>query len=549
MTLNKKCLFFYKNLLFIVILMTSFGCAVQQPIQGGPKDRTPPKLLKATPENLTHNFSAKQIKLDFDEYFKLSSPFQEITVFPAQEKPVDYKIKQKSLIITLKDTLQKNTTYVINFGKAIADVNEGNILKNFTYVFSTGNHIDSLSLSGSVTDQLTQKREKDVTVFLFTPKQDSLLFGKKKPSIYATTDTAGNFTLNNLKEGVYKIYALKEKAPNKIYDNEDELIAFSKKPINLTHDTSGIKLSLFVQEPQKLRFVDRRFDVDGKMIFVFNKPVENPSVRIINPAAIDQQKVVDISKTRDTVLIYSKSLDFDSVGVAFYSNNKPIDTTYLHKTRKETYNRVLGINYGLTKSGSAIKPGTDLHLYSNLPISAFEQSLISLKEDSTFVNFTLAQDTGTTKALTLKYRWRPKSNYLITINDGAITDIYGDKIKKQFKRFIVDNPENYSQLTLKVTVPDTVGAYVVELLMNDQKIPVRRDRVTKSTSLLYKSYPTGKYTVRVVYDDNKNGKWDPGSIKRNTQPENIWISDKIIDLRANWELEEPLIIPKEPISR
>jgi uncharacterized protein (DUF2141 family) len=532
----------------IVIMMASFGCAVQQKPQGGPRDRTPPKLLKATPLNLTHNFSATRIQLDFDEYFKLTNQFQEITVFPGQERPPDIHIKQKSLIITFKDTLQKNTTYVINFGKAIADVNEGNVLKNFTYVFSTGNHIDSLSLSGSVTNQLTQKREKDVTVFLFTPKQDSLLFGKKKPSIYATTDTAGNFVLNNLKEGVYKIYALQEKGPNKIYDNDDELIAFTKKPISLYHDTTGVKLNLFKQEPPKLRFVDRRFDLDGKMLFVFNKPIDNPSVRILSPAGLDPQKVVDISKTRDTVLVYSKNMDFDSVGVAFYSNNKPVDTAFLHKGRKEAYTRNVSVGYSLTKSATALKPGTDLHLYSNLPVASYDASLISLKQDSTFVNYTLSQDTGSTKNLTMKYRWRAKANYTLTINEGAVTDIYGDKNKKQIKKFVLDNPENYSQLTLKITVPDSVGAYVVELLLNDQKTPLRTDRVTKSTSLVYRNYPTGKYTVRVIYDTNKNGKWDPGNLKLKTQPENIWINDKIIDLRPNWELEEPVNIPKEVIS-
>ena len=126
-----------------------FGCASMQKPQGGPRDRTPPKLLKSTPPNMTRNFSLKEIRLDFDEYFNLKSPFQEITISPSQDKIPTYKVSKKSIVIDFKDTLQKNTTYVINFGKAIADVNEGNVLNNFTYVFSTGPHIDSLSISGS----------------------------------------------------------------------------------------------------------------------------------------------------------------------------------------------------------------------------------------------------------------------------------------------------------------------------------------------------------------------------------------------------------------
>lgn len=545
MTLNKKGRFLYRGFFFLMPVLVALGCAVQQKPQGGPRDRTPPKLLKATPANQTHNFAAKRVVLDFDEYFKLTNQFQEITVFPAPDRQPEYVISKRSLIINFKDTLHKNTTYVINFGKAIADVNESNILKNFTYVFSTGNHIDSLNLTGSLINTLTQQREKDATVMLFPLNQDSILFGKKKPSIYATTDTSGNFSLSNLKEGDYKIYGLKETSPDKIYDNENELIAFSTKVIHLQHDTSGIQLRLFKQVPTKLRFVDRKFDGDGKMFFTFNKSLENPSVRILYPAGLDEQKIVDISKTKDTVMIYSKNMDFDSVRVAFYENNKPADTTSLRKGRKETFQHTIALGYNINRN-AALKPGTDLKLTANTPIVDIDQSLITLKEDSTQVNYTLTKDTGTTKGITIKYRWRLKAKYALTIADGALTGLYGDKNKRLFRTFTLDNPENYSILTLKVTVPDTAKSYIVELL-NEQRMPLRSDRITKNANIVYRNYYTGKYYVRVVYDDNKNGKWDSGSIKKNIQPENIWINDKVISLKPNWDAEEPIAIPREVI--
>jgi hypothetical protein len=186
--LNKKCSFLG---LLLPLFLLIFGCANRQPPGGGPRDHDPPKLLKATPPNMTRFFKGKVIQLDFDEYFKINNPYSEITMSPTPAKVPEYKKKQKSIIITLKDSLEKNTTYVINFGKAIADVTEGNIVKNFTYVFSTGAHIDSLSISGRVVNTETGERDKDATVMLFTLKQDSLLFGKKKPSIYATVDSAG----------------------------------------------------------------------------------------------------------------------------------------------------------------------------------------------------------------------------------------------------------------------------------------------------------------------------------------------------------------------
>jgi hypothetical protein len=531
---------------FLVLII--FGCANRQLPQGGPRDHDPPKLLKATPPNTTRNFKAKEIRLDFDEFFKLFSQYTEITMSPAPAKLPEYTISKKSLVIKLKDTLEKNTTYVINFGKAIQDVNESNILKNFTYVFSTGSHIDSLSVSGTVINNLTQEREKEVTVMLFTLKQDSLLFGKKKPTIYTSTDTAGNFTLNNLHSDNYRIYALKENSPNRIYDNDAELIAFSKNALRLTKDTANIELKLFRQTPEKFRLVDNRFDGDGKMFFTFNRKLENPSLVVTYPPGFDNQKIVDFSKTKDTATVFMRNMDFDSIRMVLFDNNKPLDTFYKKKGRKESFQRFLTFQYNINRDDN-LKPGTDLTIKTNLPIETFDPSLISLKEDSTEVsNFTILKDPVDTRLFTLKYRWKQNDNYTLTINESAFTDIYGDKNKRlPLRRFKVDKPENYSVLNLVVTVPDTSKAYIVELL-NEQKTLLRSDVIRKSTTISYKNYITGKYRVRVVYDDNKNGVWDSGNVKRRIQPENIWVDETIITLRPNWEQDIPITIPKEPVT-
>lgn len=544
---NKIRPVFTKSLSIFFLALIFFGCANRQLPQGGPRDREPPKLLKATPPNMTRNFRAKEIRLEFDEFFKLSSPFTEITMSPTPAKLPEYTVSKKSIVIKLRDSLEKNTTYVINFGKAIADVNEGNVLKNFTYVFSTGSHIDSLSISGSVINTLTQEKEKEATVMLFTLKQDSVLFGKKKPTIYASTDTAGNFTLSNLRPDNYRIYALKENSPNKIYDNDNELIAFNKNIIHLTKDTANIQLKLFKQTPDKFRLVDNRFDGDGKLFFTFNKPLDKPSIRVTYPADFDRQKIVDISKTKDTAIVFMRNMDFDSIRMVILDNNKPVDTIYKKKGRKEAFQRNLSFQYNIN-SNDKIKPGSDLIIRTNFPTETVDQSLISLKEDSTEVsNFTIQKDTADLRKFTLKYRWKQLDNYTLTISEGAFTDIYGDKNKRApLKRFQVDKPENYSVLNLAFTVPDTGKSYVVELL-NDQKNVLRTDVITNNTTLSYKNYITGKYHVRVIYDDNKNGKWDSGNVKRKIQPENIWIDETVITLRPNWEQDIPISIPKEPV--
>jgi hypothetical protein len=546
--LNPKSAIFYKisSLFFVVLVLC--GCAAMQRPTGGPRDLTPPKLLKATPENMTRNFAEKSIRLDFDEYYKLQNQYQEISISPAMEKQPEYKISKKSLIINFKDTLLKNTTYVINFGKAIADINESNVMKNFTYVFSTGSHIDSLSVSGSVVNSTTQEKEKDATVMLFPIKQDSLLFGKKKPTIYATTDSSGNFSLNNLREDTYRIYALKEASPDKIYNNDEELIGFLKKPIKVDKDTSGVQLKLFKQVPEKFRLVSqRRFDPDGKITLVFNKPLVKPSLKIIYPPALDNQKIVDINKTKDTAQLFLRNMDFDSLRVALFDNNKPLDSVNYLKGRKESFTRTISFKYNLNRDNK-LRPNSDLAITANFPIESFNSSLISLKEDSVELsNLVLEKDTSNNKTVLLRNRYRANSKYELLLNDGAITDIYGDRNKRTGIKFQGDKPENYSILTLKVRVPDNTKSYIVEIL-NEQKTVLRSDIITKSTSLVYRNYLTGKYTFRVIYDENRNGLWDSGRVKLKTYPENIWISEKEISLRPNWDAEETLDIPNEPIN-
>jgi hypothetical protein len=545
--LNPKPAFFSKNLFFLMAILLVYGCASIQKPQGGPRDLTPPKLLKAMPENMTRNFAATEIKLEFDEFFKLSNQYQEISISPAQEKQAEYKIGRKTLTIDFKDTLQKNTTYVINFGKAIQDVNESNTLTNFTYVFSTGPHIDSLSMSGTVINSITQEKEKDATVMIFPIKQDSLLFGKKKPAIFTTTDSSGNFSLNNLHDGEYRIYALKEPSPNKIFDNDKELIAFSKKSIILNKDTSNIKLSLFQQIPQKFRLSEKKFTPDGILSLVFNKRLNNPSLKVLYPPALDNQKIYEISKTKDTALVFMRNMDFDSLRVAIYDNNKPVDTIYQLKGRKESFVRVLSFKYGINRD-NRLKPNTDLRVTANLPIESFETGLIALSQDSVNVtNFTVQKDTSNSRSVLIKYRWRVGSKYQLVLNEAAFTDIYGDKNKRTGINFEADKPENYSQLTLQVTIPDSSKRYVVEL-MDEAKTIVRSDPISKSTSLVYKNYLTGKYKVRIIYDDNRNGRWDSGNVRQKAQPENIWLYEKEITLRPNWEAEEPIAIPKEPVN-
>lgn len=533
----------FLGLFFILFSISTlfYRCASVQRPQGGPRDSAAPVLLKAMPKNLTRNFKSKEILLDFDEYFKLTNQYQEITIIPEPEKTPEIKVKLKRLQILLKDTLLKNTTYVINFGKAIADVNESNVLKNFTYVFSTGDKIDSLSIAGSVFDTEKNEREKEAMVFILPASQDTLP-KRKKPSYYTSTDSSGNFKLNNLKEGSYRIYALKEETANRLYDNDKELIAFDARPIVLKKDTAGIKLNLFLQEPEKLRILDKRIDKDGKLFFTFNKPLTKGEIKIISPPALDAGKYVDFGTKKDTAKIYLKSMNFDTVNVAVINDNKPMDTITLKRSKNDKYIRTQALTYSIIDNKQ--KPGTDLKIQATYPLNKIDKSRILLNEDSVDVeNFSVIQDSSSNVNFSIRYNWQQGAQYDITFIEGALTDFFGGQNKKLTRKFEVDNPNNYGNLSLNFTLVDTGKSYIIELL-NEQKAVLKKDDITKNTVIKYNGYRAGKYQVKIIYDTNKDGRLSTGNVRLKQQPETFYIYPKDIVLRPNWDYEEKIEIPK-----
>ncbi len=536
-----KRLFYANILLLSVLLFLISSCASVQSPTGGPRDSIPPKILKETPKNLTKNFDSKEIQIQFDEFVKLTNEFTEISISPALDILPEFKAKKQNLSIKFPKSLEPNTTYTINFGKSIADVNESNILKNYTYVFATGNQIDSLSLSGTVTSSLTKEKLKDVTVFILPVTKDSL-FGKKRASFFTTTDTAGNFSLNNLREDSYRIYALNEQGGgDRIYNGQNEEIGFLKEPILLNKNTDNIQLEVFKAVPKLFSVGDRKIESDGRVLLIFNKPLLKPSVNIIEPIELDRLKTTEISNTRDTALIWLPEITFDSLKVSVSDGTTPLDTIILRRNKRDTYNRAVLVTDNI--AGPKLKPKSDVTLRMSSPIATAQESQISLLEDSVAVKFQLSKQTTSSRTYNLKYPWKLKKEYILRFDENAFTDIYGNKSKLYIKRFNLDTEDNYGNISVKVIVPDTLQSYIVQW-MGDKETIYRQDVITKNTTLNYLTYPTSKYRIRVIYDENKNGIWDTGNVYTGQQPETTWTFEKIISLRPNWDLEETMSIPK-----
>jgi hypothetical protein len=540
MTKIKKTIFLTLPGLVFLYSLFLISCASVQSPTGGPRDTIQPVIVKEIPKNLTRNFSGSEIEIEFDEFVKLSNEFTEISVSPSMDIPPVYKAKKEILKLSFEEALQKNTTYTINFGKAIADVNEGNILKNYSYVFSTGDQIDSLSISGKVINSLTKQKLKDVTVFILPTSQDSL-FGKKKASFFTTTATSGTFKLSNLREDNYRIYALSEQGGDRIYNGNSEEIGFLNQEINLNKDTSNIELRVFKEVPKLFSITDRKIETDGRITLIFNKAILNPSLTILEPIELNTSKTVEFSTTRDTALIWLPELTFDSIKVAVNSKEIGLDTVVLRRNKRDTYTPLVSITDNII--GTKIRPGSELAIKFSSPIKSFDNKLITILEDSVALRgYELVKNEKSPKTYTIKYPWKLKKQYILKLESGAFTDILGTKTKVYARKFDLDSEDNYGSISIKVGVPDTSKTYIIQWL-NDSDKALRQDRISKNTVLNYTRYPTAKYKIRVIYDENNNGEWDTGNIILKRQPENTWTFEKTISLRPNWDLEEVVTIP------
>jgi len=519
-----------------------YGCAsIQQP-QGGPRDITPPEVLKMTPVNKTVNFKAPKIIIEFDEYFKIENEFKEFSVSPEMARPPVLKKKGKRLEITFPDTLEKNTTYTLNFGKAITDVNEGNAVKNLTYVFATGPKLDSLSIKGRVTNSITGLPELDAIAFILPLNKDTLL-GKGKPSIYTTTDSSGHYSLNNLRQDTYKIYAIRDKNGDKTYQQSADEIGFIKDSVLLTANLDSMNMKLFKERAVLFRILDKRLGPDGVISFAFNQRLKSPEVIVLDPPNLDVSKKFKFSRYNDSLKVWLTDLSFDSTKISIKDEGKLLQTTTLTRGKKETYNRTLTIVSNLEES--TLNPNRPFKFNFSLPVENADTSKISLLEDSVEVrNFTLTKDSSDFLSYTLKYPWKLKRAYDLKFDAGAFTGIFNAKNKEYKSNFQVAGKDNYGTLKVKIVTPEKDRSYILEVV-NENKNVVNTLLIRQDTAVSFTNYKAGKYFIRITYDSNKNGVWDTGNVLQRLQPEKIWIEPKELSIRPMWERNEIITIPKE----
>ena len=542
------------------------ACATVGTLNGGPVDSTPPQVLECHPSVGAVQVTSPIVKITFDEFFSLNSPTDSVRITPAQKKMPEYATKGKSLIITLKDSLRKNTTYHIDFGgSVIKDITEGNAMPARSFVFSTGTAVDSFALNGKVLDAYTLKAAANACVMLYTAADDSCPL-RDAPDFFTLTDRDGRFSFNHIPQRDYHLYALADKNFNRRFDQADESFAFLPGNVSVrpslpdTADSLSLQkgqvLYLFQEAPETVRFLKNTSKEKGIHQFVFNLPTDTfrlealqqptPEYLLEHHAAGDTITVYfydsSRTKTEDFMVFYDNGLDT----VSLNPNGSPIGSLSVNKNSTAAVRKPLGC-----RPDTKVEIGNCFTMLFDFPLRSVDTSGFILtemhrknKDTNAITAFRIRRDSSSMRRLLLDYPLRSSCDYSLLVKDSACVACdgrYNDTLRLSFS---INGKKAYGNMNLWLKIAGKTD-YVVELV-DAQHVAKYSQILTAdsvkddSTLVCFFHLKEGKYRLRIIADKNGNGKWDSGKYLRKQDAERIFYTEKEWDIKARITIEETI---------
>lgn len=524
-------------LLFLAQLFTLQHCATPVPPSGGARDTLGPILIiEETTPNFQTNFRPEEIVLTFDEWVE-QDPKQQILISPPLELGEDNRpyLKRRSLIIPLQGLpLRDSVTYVVNVGSAIKDLNEGNPTENLRFVFATGPVLDSAKVSGVLVRDFTGEPVENGTFALFGNLADTAVT-TENPTYFAVTDEEGNFTVFNIRPGIYRAIAL-ERNPS---------------ATNYFIDVKGFA------QPLAIGFQDSLFQVNDGPNDIGTIQVST----VAKPLRINSADTTDFGRLQLILNQPAASVDLISAGEYLRRNDKDTINLYYISAQPDTFVVSLdGIPADtLVYGGTAISPGKALRLRKgppgrintaegvefrfDRPLAALDTNLVTLQRDSLeSVPFTWVLDSIFPGNLRLDTRWVSTAKYTLTILPDALSGRVGNTYQDTIQRiFSPDPPDKYGIVKLALSGLDSTQAYVLRLVLKDETVE-GTERLIVGRSGYNVEYPgikAGTYRAEIVVDANGNGRYDPGNFFIKRQPETVRRFE-LEEVRANWEVDEQI---------
>lgn len=536
----KRMLSFYSLLMLSILVQ----CAKPGSPTGGPKDSIPPRLINASPKLNTVQFDKSEIRLTFDEYISLKDLSKQLIVSPPLEREKYTVYPQtgaaKKVTIILKDSLLEETTYTFNFGESIVDFNESNPLPYFTYVFSTGSEIDSLTLKGRVFDAFEKDTERFISLQLYpidSSYTDSTIYTKKPFYVTNTLDTL-LFEFKNLKAGKYKLIAIQDVGSNYLFDQSTDKIGFLSAPITLPTD-SLITLNLF-KEKQTFAWADPVYVNDHHVFLGHYGQYEEQKFDILTPLPKEFSYLVNSNRETDSLNFWFKGPALDSLQFSF-----PMRDTLLTKTvylkQEEPLADSLVVSPQTKGNLSLTSP---YMIMSNLPIINTDSTKVTVfGKDSIPLPVGLKVIENYDR-IAIDFKVLPNDNYDITLFPEALVDFMGNTNDTLNFKINTKKIEDYGNLFIRLQYEDP-EPFILQVL--DNSLAVKRYYDTPNATGVYE-FPlldAGTYYLRLIKDTNGNKQWDTGDYLKGIQPEPViyfldplTLSAQAIELRANWDLNE-----------
>lgn len=521
---------------FCILLATALSrCAKRGSPTGGPKDSIPPVLLKANPPLNKVNFAADRVVMQFDEYVQLNDIATQLIVSPPME-PSEYKIIPEGGIVSKKveirflEAPRPNATYTFNFGSAIEDYNEKNPLSFFSYSFSTGDYIDSLSISGLVKDAFALESDTGISIQLYpidSTYRDSTVF-LDRPLYVGNTLDSTYFNLQNLAPGKYEMIAIKDVSKNYVFDQGIDKIGFFNAPIELPQDS--LMFPKLFQEIANFQWTRPRSINDHHIVFGYYGRLEERKIELVSEVPDDFEYLILKDKEKDTLHYWHTPLpkEIDSLIFRLYDRDS-IQESVVKFYRPEPDSLMI------TPVQTGVLNFIDtLQFSSNLPLKSVDENYIQLFDiDTLEVPFTSFISKGKDRVY-FNFEKVPKDKYRIQILPEAIKDFWGatnDTIQMMIRTQAV---ETYGTVFLNIEPKNEEQTYFYEILDRNNAV-VRKGQKNEQNRYEIPFLNPGEYQVRIVLDVNNNGVWDTGNYLEKKQPEEVLYLDEPFELRANWD--------------
>ena len=576
--------------LILGMMMFSPSCAnTTTPPSGGPKDTIPPIITKLYPLDGQINVPRHKTKLilTFNEYVTVKDP-KSLFLSPPLEKAAKFKLQNKSVVVYFENDLDSNKTYTLDVTNAIADNNEGNMFPGYTLVFSTGNQIDSMLLTGIVQDCNTLQPIKGATVMLYKDLADSAVF-LHRPDAAVKTDDWGFFCLRNIQDTTYRLFAIIDENNNNIYEPETEKIAFVDsiiRPLVKINDSlpeiqkydmkdticclarnTEYELNVFREKPSKQLIVNKERVGERTAYITFMAPYAQidsiwikgvPQDKLLTQFNLQQDSleiwVNDPRPQPDTLFLNVKYMKTDTLGLLNSFTEeiklpKPksalIAKTSRKDIKKEDTTAVFTVD---AKPENIEQYGFVVEFKYPLVQDAFDSlnfKSINPRQQESEEKYTVKRDSLNLRKyiITPKNQFQPGYEYILKMPHRKFKDIngfYNDSLDVK-----VSLPKDDKLSTMMLNMSNVNNKYIVDLLDEKRTKVLRNYIIEKDQTLIFPYLKAGKYSIRITEDLNKNGLVDTGNILEHKQPEKVLFykledGTFLIDIPEMTELEQDI---------